>query len=184
LLLAAAVVEDLLFVLVEVVLVGCYLDTLVFPILPVLMQLLWVEVEVAETHQLYRECLTREDLAILLLHLVSLLPEAAVADQVLLQVVLLQLLEVLVEEHLQRHQEQQEQETLQQLYQDKDILGDLAQQLQTLVEQEVGVLEVQVILPLRRQLGVLEDLEELIPISHPLLLGGQYQQQFFQLGNH
>jgi seryl-tRNA(Sec) selenium transferase len=116
--------------------------------------------------------------------LVSLLPEAAVADQVLLQVVLLQLLEVLVEEHLQRHQEQQEQETLQQLYQDKDILGDLAQQLQTLVEQEVGVLEVQVILPLRRQLGVLEDLEELIPISHPLLLGGQYQQQFFQLGNH
>jgi hypothetical protein len=52
LLLAAAVVEDLLLVLVEVVLVGCYLDTLVFPILPVLIQLLWVEVEAAETHQL------------------------------------------------------------------------------------------------------------------------------------
>jgi hypothetical protein len=182
-LLAAAVVEDLLLVLVEVVLVGCYLDTLVFPIVPVLIQLLWVEVEAAETH-LRSLGLTREDLVILLLHLVSLLPEAAVADQVLLQVILLQLLEVLVEEHLQRHQEQQEQETLQQLYQDKDILGDLAQQLQTLVEQEVGVLEVQVILPLRRQLGVLEDLEKLIPISHPLLLGGQYQQQFFQLGNH
>jgi hypothetical protein len=183
-LLAVAVEGDNLFVLVEVVLVGCYLDTLVFPILPVLIQLLWVEVEAMDSHHLYRECLTREDLAILLLHLLSLLPEAAVADQVLFQVVLLQLLEVLVEEHLQRHQEQQEQETLQQLYQDKDILGDLAQQLQTLVEQEVGVLEVQVILPLRRQLGVLEDLEELIPISHPLLLGGQYQQQFFQLGNH
>jgi hypothetical protein len=96
-----------------------------------------------------------------------LLVVVAVEDLVVVEVPILVLLDL---------------EILRQLYQDRDIRVGLEVLLDLTHLVAAAVPEVQVVPAALHRLEVLGALEELIPISHPLLLGGQYQQQFFQVG--